>query len=394
MIINIFKIDLSLLSMLAIAILCFACNDVDSNSPKLLKYRVAKDTIITGLNHPWSISFLEEDIALITEKDGGLLKVDLLNNTKTPILGFPSDLKDSLRIVHRGDNSGIFEIVKHPDFSSNQLIYVSYAAKNSDGYTTKIIRARLKEDELIDLTTIFIADPYTKDLFHYGGGMIFGLDGKLYFTIGERLYNEKDQPSLPIAQDVTDKRGKIYRLNDDGSMPDDNPDFGKDAIPGLYAMGIRAAQGITVDKIDGTIWFSEHGTYQGDELNLLKAGANYGWPIKTTGKYRFKEYDPPAMEGTEFSPPIHYWKQTIAPTGLIVYNDEEFEEWKGDLILPGLSNGSLWRINLENKQVESVEELFVNDRTRSRKVAVSPEGKLFMLTDEDDGKLIRIFKKD
>lgn len=392
MINNKFKVNVAFLSCIAMAVLCASCKDVDRTPLNLLKHRVVKDTIINGLNHPWSISFLEEDIALITEKDGGLLKVDLLKNIKTPIVGFPSDLKDSLRIVNRGDNSGIFEIIQHPEFSSNQLVYISYAAKNNEGYTTKVIRARLEKDTLKDLTTIFVADPYTKDLFHYGGGMTFGLDGKLYFTIGERLYNEKDQPSLPIAQDVTDKRGKIYRLNDDGSVPVDNPDFGNHAVPGLYAIGIRAAQGIAVDKRDGTIWFSEHGTYQGDELNLLIAGANYGWPIKTTGKYRYGAYDPPAIEGAEFNPPIHYWKQTIAPTGLIVYNDEEFEEWKGDIILPGLSNGSFWRINLESNQVESVEELFVNDRVRSRKVAVSPEGKLYMLTDEDDGKLIRIVK--
>lgn len=379
--------------ILLISVFFFACKDTKTTSPKNKNLRLVKETIITGLNHPWSICFLEEDLALITEKDGGLLKVDISKNIKTTIDGFPSDLKDSLRFVSRGDNSGIFEVVKHRDYTTNQLIYISYAAKNSDGYTTKVIRAKLEGNQLKNIKTMFVADPFTKDLFHYGGGMTFGADGKLYFTIGERLFNEKDEPELPIAQDVTDKRGKIYRLNDDGTIPDDNPDFGEQAIPGIYAIGIRAAQGITLNKKDGTIWFSEHGTYQGDELNILKAGANYGWPIKTTGKYRFKEYDPPKMEGTEFTAPVHFWLQTIAPTGLIVYNEEEFGEWKGDIILPGLSRGSLWRMNFENKEIESVEELFINERVRSRKVAISPQGKLYMLTDEDDGRLIRIRKK-
>lgn len=378
---------------LLISMLCLACKETKTTSSKDENLRLVKETIITGLNHPWSICFLEEDIALITEKDGGLVKVDLSKSIKTPIGNFPADLKDSLRFVNRGDNSGIFEVIKHPKFSTNQLVYISYAAENNKGYTTKVIRAKLEENQLANVDTIFVAHPFTKDLFHYGGGMTFGSDGKLYFTIGERLYNEKDQPELPIAQDITDKRGKIYRLNDDGTIPNDNPDFGTEAIPGIYAIGIRAAQGIALDKRDGSIWFSEHGTYQGDELNKLTAGANYGWPIKTTGRYRYEEFDPPKMEGTTFTAPVHYWLQTIAPTGLVIYNEEEFEEWKGDIILPGLSRGSLWRINFENEQVESVEELFINDRVRSRKVAISPQGKLYMLTDEDDGRLIRIRRK-
>lgn len=378
--------------ILSLSTLFINCKDENLRQADNKKYKAIKEVKVDGLKHPWSICFLEENIALITEKDGGLLKVNISKGIKDSIRNFPTDLKDSLRIVNRGDNSGIFEVVKHPAYDSNQLIYISYASENSLGYTTKIIRARLEENSLVEIKTIFVADPYSKDLFHYGGGMTFGPEDKLFFTIGERLFTEKDQPALPIAQDISDKRGKIYRLNEDGTIPSDNPEFGEDAIPGLYAIGIRAAQGIAYNNLDGTIWFSEHGTYQGDELNLLKPGANYGWPIVTTGKYRYNDYAPPILEEAEFTAPRHFWKQTIAPTGLIVYNEEEFEEWKGDIILPGLSGGSLWRINLENQQIETVEELFINDKVRSRKVAVSPEGKLYMLTDELDGKLIRIKK--
>ena len=220
--------------------------------------------------------------------------------------------------------------------------------------------------------------------------MTFGPDKKLYLTIGERYYNEKDQPLVPIAQDLTDKRGKIHRLNEDGSIPEDNPDFGEEAIPSIYAIGIRAAQGITQNKATGEIWFSEHGSMQGDELNLLKAGANYGWPLQTTGTYRNQDYEPPKIGDQNLMEPHHFWLQTIAPTGLVFYTGKEFNAWKGNLILSGLSRGSLWRIQLEGTSVVSVEELFVHDRVRSRKVALSPNGALYMLTDEGNGKLILI----
>jgi glucose/arabinose dehydrogenase len=281
-------------------------------------------------------------------------------------------------------------VLLHPNFDDNRWVYVSYAAKKKGKTTTKVIRAKLENNALIEVQTILEAAPYTRAYFHYGGGMTFGLDGKLYITIGERLFKEIDEPALPIAQDVQDKRGKIYRLNEDGSIPDDNPDFGEEAVPGLYALGIRAAQGITRNPLTGDIWFSEHGTHQGDEINLLKAGANYGWPIKTTGKYRSADYKAPVMEGVDFAPPQWYWQHTVAPTGLTFYTGEEFPQWKNSLIVPGLSKGSLWRFSIEGRTIKGTEELFIDDRVRSRKVIQSPDGKLFMLTDEKNGKVIRI----
>jgi glucose/arabinose dehydrogenase len=219
--------------------------------------------------------------------------------------------------------------------------------------------------------------------------MTFGLDGKLYFTIGERLFNEKDEPALPIAQNVEDKRGKIYRINPDGSIPRDNPDFGPGAVPGLYAIGIRAAQGITCNPVTNKIWFSEHGTHQGDEINVLAPHANYGWPVKTTGKYRYTEYVPPVIHGA-FTDPVWSWLHTVAPTGLLFYTGDEFSSWKNNLLVAGLSRGSLWRMTIEGDRVKSAEELFVDDRKRLRKVVQSPGGKLYVLTDEIHGMLIRI----
>ncbi|MDY8137150.1 PQQ-dependent sugar dehydrogenase [Aquimarina sp. 2201CG5-10] len=376
-------------------LITISCNKVDQSIRISQKISPIKEVVVDSLKHPWSLAFLSEEEVIVSEKDGDLIKVNLLSKKKKVIKGFPRDLTDSIRVVWRGDNSGIYEVVTDPDFQNNNFLYVSYAAKKTGkGSTTKVIRAKLKNDSLQEITTILEASPFTREYFHYGGGMTFGPDKKLYITIGERLFKEVDEPALPIAQDVKDKRGKIYRINSDGSIPEDNPDFGTDAVPGIYAIGIRAAQGIAVQPNTGSIWFSEHGTRQGDEINILKAGANYGWPIVTTGKYRSRDYFPPKLEERTFTDPVWYWQHTVAPTGLMFYTGDEFAQWKNDLLVPGLSRGSLWRFQVEGEVIKSAEELFIDDRVRSRKIAQSPLGKLYMLTDEDDGKILRIKNKN
>ncbi len=383
------KMKKSVLILSFLLVLIQSCKKIEQANERF-DFMPKKEVVLDSLRHPWSISFLNENEVLITEKDGDLIKANLNDKSRIKIKGFPTDLVDSIRVKDFRDNSGLFEIIQHPNFKDNELIYISYTAEGTNGTTTKIIRAKLETDSLIDVETIFLADPYRFDLFHYGGGMVFGKDNKLYFTVGERYYNENEQPGLPVAQNLDDKRGKIHRLNEDGSIPKDNPDFGNGKISSIYAVGIRAAQGITLNDETGEIWFSEHGSVQGDELNLLQKGANYGWPIQTTGKYRNVDYKPPKLEDIKFTDPIHYWLQTIAPTGLCIYRGSEFPSWQGDIILAGLSRGSLWRIKLDGTTPISIEELFVNDRVRSRKVAQSPNGKLYILTDELNGKLIRI----
>jgi aldose sugar dehydrogenase len=350
--------------------------------------QLQKEIILEGLKRPWSLAFISEDEVLISEKEGDLVKVDLLKKQKIKIKGYPIDLEDSLGGF--GDNTGKFEVLLDPDFKTNRFIYLSYAAKSVKGRTTKIIRAVLENESLQQTKVLFVAEPYTYERHHYGGGMVFGNDGKLYFTIGERLFSEKSEPAIPIAQNMEDKRGKIYRINPDGTIPKDNPDFGDKAPKGLYAIGIRAAQGLTVQPNTNKIWFSEHGTHQGDEINVLTAGTNYGWPIKTTGKYRFAEYAPQPLPGTTYTEPAWSWLQTVAPTGLHFYSGNEFAAWSKNLLVGGLSKGSLWRMVIEGENIKSAEELFTDDRVRIRKVIQSPMGKLYILTDDLNGKLIRV----
>lgn len=364
--------------------------------------------IMNGLKKPWSMDFFNAEEAIVAEKDGDLLKVNLRTKEKTIIQGFPKDLFTPLKLdvskYPKGTypnaldgqtiimNAGILEVLIDPEFEKNQWIYISYVSQKGDTYALKVIRAKLQNNQLTQLTTLLNPGPYVPGLFHFGGGMTFGPDGKLYITVGERLFYEYLKQGLAIAQDITDERGKIYRINPGGSIPEDNPDFGPNAVKGVYATGIRAAQGITVHPQTGQIWFSEHGTIQGDEINLLEAGANYGWPNVTSGKYRSEGYKPAEVPGAVFTDPVHYWLQTVAPTGLVTYNGFEFPEWQGNLIVPGLSRGSLWRIALDGEKVKAVEELFTDKHVRLRKAEMSPDGKLYILTSEEDGKIIEITK--
>ena len=347
--------------------------------------------ITDRLLRPWDMAFLSANKALVTEKEGGLQLVDLTTGNKTLVSGLPADL-DNRNKTGIGDNSGLFGIALHPAFEQNPWVYLSYSAKTEEGTTTKVIRAKLNGTTLSQSQDLLVASPFSADRYHYGGGLVFGSDGNLYVTIGERLFNEKDQPPLPIAQNYQDKRGKIYRLNSDGSIPEDNPDFGPGSAAGLYAVGIRAAQGLALHPETGHIWFSEHGTRQGDEINLLKAGANYGWPVKTTGGYRFREYQPPALPDRTFTPPSWHWEHTVAPTGLTFYTGEEFPHWRGSLLLAGLSRGSFWRLTVEGNEIVAAHELFEDQRIRLRSVKQAPDGKLYLLTDEANGRILRIVK--
>ncbi len=372
------------------------------------KPRPEKEVIMSGLKKPWSMAFISEDLALLAEKDGDLLLVNLKEKTNEKVTGLPTDVGRAVLIdlseypkgiypdAADGNttsyNAGWFEVLLDPNYSKNKMIYLSYAAMQPDKKAAlKVIRGVLDGNKLTNVQTIFEAGPYMHGLFHFGGGMTFGTDSMLYIATGERNFFEYMNPEIPIAQDVKDARGKIIRIHPDGTIPQDNPDFGRDAVAGLYATGIRATQGLFSDKETGEIWFTDHGTMQGDEFNKLIAGANYGWPNKTSGKFRTKDYVPAELNNITFTAPIHYWDQTIAPTGLLKYTGREFMQWKGDYIIPGLSKGNLWRLSVDqNDTVTSIEELFPYDHVRLRKAVQSPRGYLYILTDEEDGKIIKV----
>lgn len=347
-------------------------------------------TITDRLARPWDIAFINTGLALISEKEGSLVKVDLHNGDKTLIRGMPEDL-DSRNRTGIGDNSGIFGVVLDPDFSHTSRIFMAYAARDFQNLTTtKVISATLKDNTLTDIRTLLVASPYSEDRYHYGGGLVFGGDNTLYITVGERLFSEADQPSMPIAQNYGDRRGKIYRINRDGSVPEDNPRWPADSAKGMFALGIRAAQGLTRHPTTGQIWFSEHGTRQGDEINVLKGGANYGWPVVTTGGYRAQAYVPPPLDDRTFTPPAWFWPTTVAPTGLHFYSGEQFPQLQNTLLVAGLSRGSLWRMVMKGEKITGGEPIMTG--VRLRKVAQSPSGALYLLSDEANGRLLEVTK--
>lgn len=390
--------------LVLLPLLCWGCQSPATPGPKT---EPVKEIVMDDLKRPWSMAFLSEYEALITEKDGNLLKINLETKERTIIRGIPSDRADSVvttaedasslhypKGIRTGlkttFNAGLLDIVLDPAFPSNQRIFLSYVADGEGGSTTKVISAQLTNNALTNVTPLLVALPFSDGSYHYGGGMAFGPDGTLYITVGDRLFSEARQAALPFAQDLTDTRGMIYRFNPDGSIPPDNPALRSDAIPGAYAYGIRNVQGLAVDPVAGDLWFTEHGTIQGDEVNLLQAGANYGWPIQTTGRYRAPNFEPPVLENETFTPPKWFWRHTVAPTGPVFYTGDEFPAWQNDLLVPGLSGGSLWRFRIANQTIKSAEELFVDERIRARKIAQSPGGRLYLLTDEVDGKIIQI----
>lgn len=350
---------------------------------------VATIEVARGLKHPWGMAFLPHGRILITEKDGGLKLVGSTGKIED-IAGLPADI-DNVRQNPR-DNSGLFDVALHPRFADNRLVYLAYASKGDGGSTTKLVRARLEGSRLVDVRTLFEAAPRSLDRFHYGGGLL--VTGEhLYLTVGERHYNERDNPPMPVAQDPADRRGKIYRFDLDGRPARGNPDFGQSAPPGLYAIGVRAAQGLALQPGTGRVWFSEHGSIGGDEVNRLEAGANYGWPVRTSGSYRNSDYRPPAVDA-RFTDPVWSWTdRTVAPTGLAFYTGDAFPEWRGDLLVAGLRRGYLMRLDVEGDRVRGVEYLLEDRPVRLRNVKQGPNGAIYLLTDEADGRLLRLERR-
>lgn len=335
-------------------------------------------TVAEGLKHPWSVAFLPDGDFLVAEKDGVLQRVSP-DGRLTAIAGMPADL-DNVRQDPR-DNSGLFDVVLHPDFAANGRLYMSYAVRGRGGSTTRLATARLENNTLHDFRVLFTAAPFTEDRFHYGGALLITQDRHLLLAVGERHFNERDNPPLPAAQAPSDPRGKIHRFTLAGAP-----------APGAVASGLRAVQGMAQDAA-GAIWFTEHGSVGGDEINRFATGANYGWPVETSGAYRNMDWKPgQTLPDVTYTAPEYTWgpNQTVAPAGLVVYSGSAFPEWRGDLIIAGLSRGSLMRADMDGGRVVAVENLIPDAPMRYRNAKVSPAGELFIVSDELNGRLVRI----
>ena len=337
--------------------------------------------VTDGLSHPWGLAFLPGGDMLVTERRGTLRSVRSGELLPDPVAGLPP--------IEQHGQGGLLDVALHPDYANNRLIYLSYAGRGDDGgYSTEVLRAPFDGRSLSDAEVIFRAVPKTNGKRHFGSRLLFGTDGKLYVSYGDR----GDRPS---AQDLSSHNGALLRLNPDGSVPDDNPFVGRDeAQPEIWTYGNRNMQGMAL-RANGQIWTHEHGPQGGDEVNLMRAGVNYGWPVITYG--RNYGIGTKIGEGTEqegMAQPIHQWTPSIAPSGMTFYNGEAFPEWQGDLFAGSLKFGLLVRLTLDGDEVVAEERMLDNAYGRIRAVAEGPDGLLWLLTDERNGKLLKITPAD
>jgi glucose/arabinose dehydrogenase len=362
----------------AIGVLAAVAMDASGDPAPAVKsgYRVVE--IARGLDHPWSMAFLPDGSLLVTERVGRLRRIVGGSLLPEPISGVPA--------VHTGSQAGLFDVVLHPQFAANRLVYLTYAAGTNAANGTRVARARLDGTALRDVQVIFQSSPSKDTNNHFGGRIAFLPDGTFALTIGEGFeYREQ-------AQDLSSDLGKIVRLNEDGTIPRDNPFVGRvTARPEIYTWGHRNAQGLVFDAESGRLYETEHGPRGGDELNIIVAGRNYGWPVITYGMDYSGAYVSPYTERAGLEQPVIHWTPSIAPSGLALYRGDKFRAWNGDLFVGALAFKHLRRVHLdEHGAVVSQEELLNDLNWRIRDVRESPDGYLYVCTDETDGRVLRL----
>jgi aldose sugar dehydrogenase len=337
-------------------------------------------TVAEGLSFPWSIAFLPDGAMLVTEKEGRLRLIRDGKLAPEPVKGVPPVLFDG--------QGGLFQVSLHPRFTETNWIYLTYAAGADSANATRLTRATYKDAALSEVTALFSAQPGKSGASHFGGRLLWLPDETLLLTLGDGFsYRTK-------AQALDSDLGKIVRLRDDGTPAPDNPFASKaGARPEIYTLGHRNVQGIVRDPVSGAIYAHEHGPMGGDEVNLIQAGRNYGWPIITYGRdYTGAQISPfTAREGLE--QPLVYWVPSIAPSGMTIVTKDMFPAWKGDLLVSALAGMQVRRVDLAGGKVVGQEVLFAEVGERIRDVAEAPDGSLYLLTDSAEGKVLRVTPK-
>ena len=355
-------------SLIAVVFITFAAcaqqteSEVKAEAPASLNYTT--EIVVPDLNIPWGMTFLPDNSMLITEKSGEL--IHFKDGSKTIIEGVPE-------IYTRG-LGGLLDIELHPNYRDNGWIYLSHSSKegDGDGGNTAITRTKLNGNTLVEKQLIYKAGPNTKKGQHWGSRIAFDNAGYLYFSIGDRGNRDVN------PQDITKDGGKIYRLNDDGSIPNDNPFINEtDAKTGIYSYGHRNPQGMIKNPYTGAIWVNEHGPQGGDEINIIEKGKNFGWPIISYGiNYDSTSFtDITEKEGME--QPLFYWVPSIAPSGMTFVTSDLYPEWKGNVFVGSLKFKYLERLVLEDNKVIKREKLF-EDIGRVRNVLQGPDGYIYV----------------
>lgn len=347
---------------------------------------VQLDTSIVAaeLEHPWAIEFLPDGNLLVTEKPGRLRVVTPDGKVSKPIHGVPE--------VDARDQGGLLDVALAPDFEKSRVVYLSFAQTRKDNKTaTAVARAKLSKNhkKLTDVKVIFQQEPAWKSTKHYGSRLIWSDDDTLFVTLGER--------SLPqprkLAQDVDTHIGKVVRIQADGSPASGNPWADKEqGLAENWSYGHRNIQGAALHPETGELWVIEHGPKGGDEINVAEAGKNYGWPVITYGEdYSGKPIGEGITKKAGMEQPIYYWDPVIAPAGALFYSGNMFSAWQGDLLISSLRPGGIVRLELDGRQITG-EERLLEDLGRVRDIAQAEDGALWIITDESNGKLVRLTK--
>lgn len=379
--------DRTALVLMAIGSMLYSALPASGQAPVLRSayhdYRVI--TVAEGLEHPWSIAFLPGGDMLITERPGRLRIVREGALLEKPVAGVPEVLAQG--------QGGLLDVVPHPDFASNRLLYLSYSKPfaDSEGATTAVVRGRFENDRLADVEQVFEAD--SRGRGHYGSRLVFDENGYLFITVGDRQAPPRDDLETHPAQDLANHHGTINRILDDGRVPADNPFVNQEgARSEIWSYGHRNAQGLVIHPGTGDLWANEHGPQGGDELNLIRPGVNYGWPVVGYGvNYRSGTAIHEGIHREGMEPPVHFWVPSIATSGMLIYTGDRFPAWRGNMFVGGLSGEQLARLTLDGKEVEQEETLHFG-RGRIRDVRQGPDGYIYLAIDGRQGGLTPVVR--
>jgi len=339
-------------------------------------YRVRVVTVARGLENPWGLAFLPDARMLVTERPGRLRYIDRIGNISKPLAGVPE--------VYARGQGGLLDVALDPHFADNKLVYLSYAEPGKEGGGTAVGRGRLKENRLEDFRVIFRQVPKANTRVHFGSRLVFSRDGTLFITIGERGQRER-------AQDFSIHRGQVIRVMPDGTVPEDNPFVGRLGYrPETWSHGHRNPQSAALHPETGRLWTVEHGARGGDEINIPLKGRNYGWPVISFGRHYsgLKIGEGTHKEGME--QPVYYWDPSIAPSGMAFYTADRFRAWKGNLLVGALKGQMLVRLELKGEEVVREERMLQGLEERIRDVRQGPDGFVYLLTDSEDGRVLRL----
>jgi glucose/arabinose dehydrogenase len=375
--------QLTLVAVILAAAFTVGVSGQTTSKSALHDYRLV--TVADGLVQPWSIAFLPGGDTLITERPG---RLRILRQGKL----LPQAVEGVPKVYHVGQG-GLLEVMPHPNFASNRLLYLTYSkpgAAEGDSRTA-LIRARFENDKLVDVKEIF--DAVSKGRGHYSGKIAFDKNGYLFLTLGDRQVPPEGNLEAHPAQDLTNHHGKVVRLHDDGRVPADNPFVNRaGAKPEIWSYGHRNLQGLAVHPETGDLWADEHGPQGGDELNRIQPGKNYGWPVigfgvnYTTGLAIHSGTHRDGMEQ-----PVKVWVPSIGISGMTIYSGDKFPAWRGNFFVGGMAGQQLSRLTMKDDRVVN-EELLVQQMGRIRDIRQGLDGFIYLVTDDRDGKPTPVYR--